>query len=227
MLIDFLDQGGPVMWVLLGCSVVGLGLILERLVFWILESRRVDLDGLEDFFELIHRGEFQEARDRAENTQNELLDRLVTVWETEGRRALVEAFDLMINRIEERSRRYLFALKTVVSVSPLLGILGTVIGIIQSFEVLGSAGSVADPQAVGAGLAQALITTAFGLIIAVPCLIAHNYFLAKSKKYVRRLDSFADELVYHLGDESEEPAARPDLEGQSASSEELREEMHS
>lgn len=201
MIYEMFSRGGPIMWLLLGCSIAGVALILERAIFWILESRRLDVEELESFFDRIHRGKLEGAYEMAEKSDSDLLARLARAWDQHGSRALVEAFDLAINRIEKRSQRYLFALKTIVSVSPLLGILGTVIGIIQSFEVLGSAGAAADPQAVGAGLAQALITTAFGLIIAVPCLIVHNYFLAKSRNYVDRLDGFADELVFHVGDE--------------------------
>lgn len=203
MVYEMFAQGGPIMWLLLGCSIAGVALMLERTIFWILESRRVDLDELGSFFERIHRGELEDAYETAEKSDSELLGRLARAWDQHGSRALVEAFDLAINRIEKRAQRYLFALKTIVSVSPLLGILGTVIGIIQSFEILGSAGAAADPQAVGAGLAQALITTAFGLIIAVPCLIVHNYFLAKSRNYVDRLDGYADELVFHVAEDGE------------------------
>lgn len=209
---ELFRQGGVVMWVLLGCSVGGIALVMERAIFWFLEARRLDLNGLDNFLEHARDGEYREARDYARDTESDLLNRLVQAWEDQGPEALVKVLDLTINRVQKRATRYLFALKTIVSVSPLLGILGTVVGIIQSFEVLGATGTAAEPQAVGAGLAQALVTTAFGLIIAVPCLIAHNYFLAKARAYVERLDESADELAYYVGENDESvEAAVPEM----------------
>lgn len=214
--MDYLRQGGPIMWILLGCSLVGFTLIFERAVFWVLEFRRIDRDELDAFFSAIHRGEIEEAKESARSADTRLLDNLLEAWNQRGPSALVEAFDLVINRIEKRAHRYLYGLKTVVSISPLLGILGTVIGIIQSFEVLGSAGAAANPQAVGSGLAQALLTTAFGLMIAVPCLIAHNYFKAKATSYVSDLDDYADELAFHLNERSDDDATAPDPDNTAA-----------
>lgn len=207
-IFNWFQQGGSVMWVLLACSGVGFALVFERALFWVLERRRIDLDELDGFFGHIHRGNEQQAIESASGAETDLLNQLTDAWEEGGAHSLIEAFDLAINRIEDRAHRYLYGLKTIVSVSPLLGILGTVLGIIQSFDVLGSAGAAANPQAVGAGLAEALITTAFGLMIAVPGLIAHNYFKAKARKYVDTLDSYADELAFHLesnGNPSGEP----------------------
>ncbi len=207
-MIEFFRQGGTVMWLLLLCSGVGFALIVERVFFWFFERRRINLEELENFFESIHEDKLEEARTIARNAETQLLQRLLEAWNRGGVHSLIEAYDLAINRIEERSHQYLYGIKTIVSVSPLLGILGTVIGIIHSFDVMGASGAAANPEAIGAGLAQALTTTAFGLMIAVPGLIAHNYFKARARKYVGQLDEYADELAFHLesdnGSRSEE-----------------------
>lgn len=202
ILLDWFQKGGPVMWLLLGCSLAGFALVVERALFWILERRRLDIDQLDAFVEAVHEDKPERARSLAESSEVELLTTLGSAWEREGPQSLMEALDLTINRIEQRCHRYLYGLKTIVAVSPLLGILGTVLGIIQSFNVLGAAGAAANPQAVGAGLAEALVTTAFGLIIAVPGLIAHNYFKARARQYVQKLDDYADELAFHLSPRS-------------------------
>lgn len=186
------------MWLLLVCSGVGFALIVERTLFWFLERRRVNLEELQGFFEYIHEDQPEEAKTTARSAETDLLQELLEAWNRGGVHSLIEAYDLAINRIEERSHRYLYGIKTIVSVSPLLGILGTVLGIIHSFEVMGASGAAANPEAIGAGLAQALTTTAFGLMIAVPGLIAHNYFKARARKYVGQLDEYADELAFHL-----------------------------
>lgn len=196
---DWFQQGGPIMWVLLGCSIVELGIIFERAFHWFLERRAVDPDDLESFFGLVHDEDPERAIEAARPMDNRILDRLIEAYdEHDALDILVESLDREIDRIEQASRRYLFGLKTVVSVSPLLGILGTVIGIIEAFQVLGAAGAAANPQAVGAGLSEALITTAFGLSIAVPGLIAQNFFLARSREYVRTLDSYAETLEFYV-----------------------------
>jgi biopolymer transport protein ExbB len=198
------------MWLLLACSGVGFALIVERVLFWFLERRQINLEELENFFESIHEGNHEQAKSTARSAETQLLRELLEAWNRGGVRSLIEAYDLAINRIEERSHRYLYGIKTIVSVSPLLGILGTVLGIIYSFDVMGASGAAANPEAIGAGLAQALTTTAFGLMIAVPGLIAHNYFKARARKYVGKLDEYADELAFHLevenGTRSEEPS---------------------
>jgi biopolymer transport protein ExbB len=199
--------------------MIGFGLIVERVFFWFFERRRVDLREVDAFFEEIHSDDFEAAKAVGREADTSLLNTLTETWENNGQEALVEALDLAINRIEKRSQRYLYGLKTIVSVSPLLGILGTVIGIIQSFQVLGSAGAAANPQAVGSGLAEALVTTAFGLMIAVPCLIVHNYFLSRARNYVDTLDEYAEELVFHLnGNNSQSENDSPGQEKPESSS---------
>ena len=97
----------------------------------------------------------------------------------------------------DRMRRYLPILDTIIMVSPLLGIFGTVIGIILSFEILGSAG-IEEPQAVTAGIAQALITTASGLGIAILSLFPFHYFNSRVEKAALIIEKYATslEIVY-------------------------------
>jgi len=97
----------------------------------------------------------------------------------------------------ERMRQHLSVLDTMITVSPLLGIFGTVIGIILSFELLGES-SLADPQAVTVGISQALITTAAGLGIAILSLFPFNYFNTRIEKAAALIEKYASslEIVY-------------------------------
>lgn len=96
-----------------------------------------------------------------------------------------------------RLRRYMGVLDTMITVAPLMGIFGTVIGIIMSFEALGSAG-IEHPQAVTAGIAQALITTATGLGIAILSVFPYNFFNLRIEKAVLNVEKYATslEIVY-------------------------------
>ena len=94
-------------------------------------------------------------------------------------------------------RRYMSILDTMITVAPLLGILGTVIGIINSFEMIGTAG-IEDPRTVTAGIAQALITTAAGLSIAIIAVFPYNYFNSRVDNAARTIEKYATslEIVY-------------------------------
>ena len=97
----------------------------------------------------------------------------------------------------KRMRRHLGVLDTMITVAPLLGIFGTVIGIITSFEILGSSG-IEHPQAVTAGIAQALITTASGLGIAILSVFPYNYFNSRAENAALSIEKYATslEIVY-------------------------------
>jgi biopolymer transport protein ExbB len=105
--------------------------------------------------------------------------------------------------------QYLPILDTIITVSPLLGIFGTVIGIILSFEMLGSAG-IEEPQAVTAGIAQALITTASGLGIAILSLFPYNYFNSRMEKATATIEKYATslEIVYEKLNQSNNNAEK-------------------
>ena len=96
-----------------------------------------------------------------------------------------------------RMQRFMGVLDTMITVAPLLGIFGTVLGIIDSFQILGAAG-IADPRAVTGGIAQALITTAFGLSIAILSVFPFNYFNSRVDKAAHLIEQYATslEIVY-------------------------------
>jgi len=194
-----MNQGGPVIYLLLVCSIIAITIIVERLFFWWRERRNANVEQLETFFDHVHRGEIDKARKIANDNENPLLDSMLSALnhsEDPRMHAMHEALELEIERALDRTRAYLGGLDTIATLTPLLGIFGTVLGIIQSFQVLGQSG-VPDPQAVGAGLAEALITTAAGLAVAMPSLIFHNFFLSLSEKHVSRIDKFHREFEIH------------------------------
>lgn len=196
---QWIQTGGPVLWLLGLCSLIATTIVIERFLFWWKERRRVQFDEFDDFLERVHEGEIEEARDLADETDNPLLDSMIRALghgDDPRMHALHEALGLEIERTLDRTRSYLPGLETVATLSPLLGIFGTVLGIIQSFNVIGQQ-AVPDPQAVGAGLAEALVTTAAGLAVAMPSLIFHNYFQSLSDKHVARLDKYHREFEIH------------------------------
>lgn len=198
-MLEILQQGGPVIYLLGICSVVAVTIVLERAWFWWKERRYSRIEQLQEFFDEIHDGEVEEARRLAERSENRLLDSMLgALGHSQDPRmhALHEALELEIEKAIDRTRRYLVGLDTIATLSPLLGIFGTVLGIIESFQVIGMS-TVPDPQAVGAGLAEALITTAAGLAVAMPSLIFYNFFQSMSERHISRLDKFHREFEIH------------------------------
>ena len=112
--------------------------------------------------------------------------------------SLSKAMEMAAMEEIKRMKRYLPVLDTVITASPLLGILGTVLGIIHSFDMLGTAG-IQDPQAVTSGIAQALITTAAGLVIAIFTLFPYNYFMTKVERAGTRIEKYATSLEIVCG----------------------------
>jgi biopolymer transport protein ExbB len=172
-MIQLLLKGGPVMWPLLLVSIITLTVVLERLWFLWRESKQRSSKDVESFLEKIEQGKEDEAR----NLGSQSTDFVVRVlsYALEHRKvSLSNAYLQAANRELSRFNRGLSILDTVITLAPLLGLLGTVTGLIHSFGLLGDQ-QLEAPTALTGGIAQALIATAFGLVIAVTALIPFNF----------------------------------------------------
>ena len=191
-MLDYFYQGGPVMYPLLFCSLVSLTIIIERGLFWISEKRRRDKKRLDAFMDLIAENNLTKAKELAENTTDYVM-RVMVCGTVHREFSLRDALQMSADEEIARMRKYLPVLDMMITLSPLLGILGTVIGIIYSFQMLGTMG-VENPRMITSGIAQALITTAFGLIIAIFSLIPYNYFLSKVEKASLEIEQYGTNL---------------------------------
>jgi biopolymer transport protein ExbB len=173
-----IERGGVwVMLPLMGCSVVALGFVIERAVFWARLARGTDRSLVEEFLRLADRGAYDEAARRAHGSR----DPVVCVLHcglVHRNYDVASALQMAATAELKRMERFLPVLDTVITLAPLLGILGTVVGIISSFGFLSENVQLQDPRAVTGGIAQALLTTATGLVIAIATLVPHNYFRA-------------------------------------------------
>lgn len=118
--------------------------------------------------------------------------------------SLKSSMDIIIAELLDGYEKRLIFLATTVSVSPFLGLFGTVWGIMTAFMSMGTEGT-ADITAVGPGIAEALITTVAGLAVAIPTVVAYNYFIDKFKRLENELDNFAAELVVQIQQQQEYP----------------------
>ena len=206
MLVIF-QKGGPVMYPLLACSIIALTVIIERFLFWAREGVRRDQKLVDEVLEICRRGDWNSVKDKVSGSKDFVIRVLVSgILHREF--SMTKAMEAAASDEIKRMRRFMGVLDTMITVAPLLGIFGTVIGIISSFELLGSAG-IEHPQAVTAGIAQALITTAAGLAIAILSVLPYNYFNSKVEEAALAIEKYATslEIVYEKL-LSEEPSER-------------------
>lgn len=188
-----ITAGGPLMYVLLLCSVVTVAVILERAHFWLSVSNS-KREWIKNAMQLAENGRMDEALDVVSEQKGYLAYVLGAVLPyCEREQALWQkAAEIVTNRQLAKMKEFLAVLETNAAISPLFGILGTVVGILQSFGAIGPSGT--DPRTVSTGIAVALLTTIAGLVVALLSLIPYNYFNAKLEKAYVEITKVLDEL---------------------------------
>ena len=182
---------------LLLCSLVSVTVILERVYFWIGVSQSHRDEILEEVFTAAREGRVPQSGKKAEQGEPTcsdarveiLMDALQSTHED-----LQSSLRLGILERIEKMKRGMTVLDTIITMAPLLGILGTVVGIIASFEAIGMEGSPA-PKLVSMGIAQALVTTAAGLIIAIGTLVPYNYFYSRVSRFMSEMERLSSRLL--------------------------------
>ena len=164
MLQIFFD-GGPIMYPLLACSILVLTVIIERTIFWFGIDYARNSKLLDEVMELCRIGDWESVRRKISGSRDYIIKVLVSGI-LHRQFSMSKAMEASAADEINQMKRYMGVLDTMITVAPLLGILGTVLGIIDSFEIMGSSG-IEHPRAVTGGIAQALITTATGLAIAI------------------------------------------------------------
>ena len=195
-MLELFINGGPVMYPLLFCSIISLTVILERTLFWIGVGMRRNQTLVNDVLELCRKGDWDAVRNKAAGSKNYVIRVLISgILHREY--SLIKAMESAAAEEISRMRRFMDVLDTMITVAPLLGIFGTVLGIIESFDMLGSVG-IEHPQAVTGGIAQALITTASGLGIAIVSVFPCNYFNSRIERAAQIIEKYATsfEIVY-------------------------------
>ena len=200
-IIQIFQKGGPIMYPLLFLGILAIAFIIERL--YSLSSRKTfPVRKLEEISFYIQEGRFAEAITIAKNTNSVATALVAGVLEAyiRGRKdeEKLKTVAEEIARAEiPKLEGYINAIGAIAAIAPLLGFLGTVVGMIQVFEALSVEG-LSNPQVLSSGISQALITTAFGLSIAIPTLAAYWYFRSKLSFIVSQMENLATELIYQL-----------------------------
>ncbi|MFA5042570.1 MAG: MotA/TolQ/ExbB proton channel family protein [Kiritimatiellia bacterium] len=193
-------KGGPVMWPLMICSLLSATITIERLLFWWRQRMSAQrAEWLDQLMQETECGEFDQAI-RIARLHPFAATRILAAGLKHHAYGLEGSLEVAAGDEIARMKHGLTALDTVITLAPLLGILGTVLGIIRSFRILGAV-EIQDPGAVIAGLAEALIATAAGLIIAMVTLVPYNALVSKIQREARRLEQFVAqfEVAYKKG----------------------------
>jgi biopolymer transport protein ExbB len=187
-------SGGPVMWPILACSLLGFTIVCERLfAFWKHNFANYFFASKQrQIIALTREGKYSEALTLAKSAESPICS--IFAQALEHREAgFSETLEATAQQTIDRLRRGFSILDTVITVSPMLGILGTVTGIINTFHVLSAAG-IENPTGATAGIAEALITTAAGLIVALGCLFPFNFFVAQLKRRTHELEQLIHQI---------------------------------
>jgi biopolymer transport protein ExbB len=205
-MIDIFLKGGPVMWPLLATSIITMGVVIDRLWFIFQEQRARQPEVVDAILRSLEAGSIDDAIE-AGTDSTDFVARTLTYALTHRQTSLAQAILRVASRELKRFSRGLPVLDTVITLAPLLGLLGTVIGMIRSFSLLGDA-ELSAPTAITGGIAQALIATGFGLGIAIVALIPFNYLNSRQEEARHELEDATNQLEILLAKLSDETIAK-------------------
>ena len=195
-LIHIFEKGGPIMWPLLVASFIALITVIERCLFLMIVRLRRNPKALDRFFTLVGQGNRAEAIRVGESSKFFVVRALAYALahrETSLASALLYAQAKELKRFQ----RGISVLDTVITLAPLLGLLGTVTGMMGSFSIIG--GELSSPGAITGGIAEALIATAFGLGIAITALLPFNFLNAKTEQARHEIEAAGTQLELMVG----------------------------
>ncbi len=189
-MFEMLSKGGVLVTPILLCSVLALAIFMERMIrFFVLRKRGRTVGAR--VAALIEAGDFSAAKTAAHESRSpmgRILDQGIEVAEQD--QETLET--VLIHGIEEEVRglsRYLQALATIANIAPILGLLGTVIGMIKAFMTIQEMGGKVNAAVLAGGIWEAMLTTALGLSVALPAMVAHSFLCSRVDQYEARLQN--------------------------------------
>jgi len=209
-LVESFEAGGPVMWPILITALVAVAVVGERTFWWFRESRKRDAATLEKVFAAIETGDFNGASRLSKDSGDPVI-RMIWHGLNHHHTSLQGALQVAAGVALQQAGRFLTVMDTLVTLAPLLGLLGTVAGIYRTFLAIGDANVEGAIGQVTGGIGEALIATMCGLAIAIFALVPFNFFTRKVAQLQFELESAATNLeVMMAAAKQREPGAPAD-----------------
>ncbi len=200
---ELIQAGGWLIWPIIACSIAAMAITFERL--WMYRRKRVVPDHLLAQIWQLHKKNDLTRSHIQSIRENSPLGRVLAsglINLNHSREVMKEAIEEEGRQVVHELERYLNTLGTIASIAPLLGLLGTVVGMIKVFAAITAAG-VGNPSVLAGGISEALITTAAGLSVAIPSLIAHRYLTGKVDELAIAMEDQAVKMVEVMHGERE------------------------
>ncbi len=199
-MLELFQKGGTLMYPILVCSIIALAIFLDRI--WTYHSLRRSSGPLfHDVKQLVGEGKTQQAL-QLRQQQDSPLGRILQIplKHSGASRAHIKTLVEEVGHRETAAlERYLGLLGTIATISPLLGLLGTVLGMIRAFTVIASEGA-GTPATLGGGISEALLTTAAGLSVAVPTILLHKYLSSRVDRSILEMEDHTMQIVDLVGE---------------------------
>jgi len=191
IVFQFFIEGGPVMWPILLCALAAVAVVGERAFWWWRESCKRDVPRREKLLAALENADVEEGQRLAQGAEDPVI-RMIRQSLNHEHTSIPVALQMAAGIEMERAGRFLTVLDTLVTLAPLLGLLGTVTGLMRAFLKIGSA--ELSVVAVTGGIGEALIATACGLLIAIVSLVPLNYFSGKLARLQFELETAASNV---------------------------------
>jgi biopolymer transport protein ExbB len=210
-LLDVLYDGGPLMYPIGLCSFLLMIFVFERFIS-LRRGRVIPKPFVKRFIEQLREGQLDREKAIALCEQNKspvavVFAAAVKKWgrtSVEVEQAILDSGERVTNQL----RRHLRLLNGISQVSPLLGLLGTVLGMISSFNAIAAAEAAGQREALAGGIAEALLTTAAGMLVAIPALIAYLYFVGRVDQHITEIDHLGQQIVELISADALEQSQR-------------------
>jgi len=208
-MVEIFQRGGPLMWPILIASIVAVAVAIERFVV-LRRSQVIPETTVHHVLKLVSEGKIAESREvcRHDGGPFARIARAGLDWWSHGPEAVREAIEDAGRREAPQLMRALGVVGTVASISPLLGLLGTVVGMIEVFATISETGP-GQGQGLSAGISEALLTTAFGLSVAIPALVIYNVLSSRAERLILDIEGACHEMLRHHPSETHSAAPRP------------------
>lgn len=199
-MLEIFQKGGPLMYPILLCSIMALAIFFERLWTFCRVGKGRDVL-VREVEQLVLKKRIDEAIVVCQRSDTPLSRIMLAALRAHGRSRdqIKTVVDETGSREAAPLERFLGLLGTLATISPLLGLLGTVLGMIRAFTVIATAG-MGTPETLGGGISEALITTAAGLSVAIPTILLHKYLTSRLDHMVLKMEESSLHLVDLLGE---------------------------